>query len=129
LHSHGETDIHSSTVAFTCSNLSFATKENLFKIVGNPKCGDLVRLDGKLLDEALPKYLVEAIRWDHWAGETKDIRIIGLGEGFLHGAREEHASRTLLKEPETVFEGSFDYGVDLWRAGGVVSYPTHFAKS
>jgi serine/threonine-protein kinase SRPK3 len=131
LHSHGEIDIHSCTVAFTCTDLSFATKEDLIKIVGIPKFEHLARLDGKPLDKALPKSLVEATEWDHWAGENiEDIRIIDLGEGFPQGMKP--ASRTLLgplKAPETVFEGSFDHRVDLWRAGCVASCPTHFAES
>jgi len=91
----------------------------------------LVRLDGKPLDKALPKYLVKAIDWDCWADENiEDLRIIDLGWAFPQGTNPP--KRTLenpIKAPETVFEGSFDHRVDLWRAGCVVSSPIHFAES
>jgi hypothetical protein len=41
----------------------------------------LVRLDGKPLDKALSKYLVEATEWFYWADEgIEDLRVIDLGE-------------------------------------------------
>jgi serine/threonine-protein kinase SRPK3 len=74
---------------------------------------------------------VEATVWDCWADEnTEDLRIVDLGNGFFQGMRP--TSRALsgpLKAPETIFEGSVDHRVDLWRAGCMVSCPTRFAKS
>jgi hypothetical protein len=66
---HIATDISGSNIAFTCGKLSSATEKNLFKILGTPQIENLVRLDGKPLDKALPKYLVEAAEWSHWVDE------------------------------------------------------------
>ena len=116
------TDISGSNIAFTCSQWSSATKKDLFKILGTPQSDKLVRLDGKPLDKALPKYLVEATEWFYWADEgIEDLRLIDLGESFLQRAEPTRlAQPPALKVPETIFAESFDHRVDLWRAGCVV---------
>jgi hypothetical protein len=85
--------------------LSSATEKNLFKILGTPQIENSVRLDGKPLDKALPKYLVEAAEWSHWADEgIEDLRIIDLGESFLQGAKPARLAQPMpLKVPETIF--------------------------
>jgi serine/threonine-protein kinase SRPK3 len=120
---HIAIDISGSNVAFTCSNLSTATKEDLFQALGDPECEELTRLDGKPLGKALPKYLVAAAKWDSWVDEEdEDLRIIDLGEGFLQGQEPTTLAQPgPLRVPETIFGEPFDHRIDLWRAGCVVS--------
>ena len=83
---------------------------------------ELARLDGKPLDKALPRQLVKAADWINWIDEDdEDLRIIDLGEAFLQGAKiQTLAQPSSLQPPETIFTSSFDYRIDLWRAGIVV---------
>ncbi|OXV05723.1 hypothetical protein Egran_06508, partial [Elaphomyces granulatus] len=76
---HG--DISGSNIAFTCIKLSTASKKDLFNVLGTPEYKELVRLDGKPLNKALPKHLVNIATWYGWMGENyEDIRIIDFGE-------------------------------------------------
>lgn len=76
-------------VAFTCSRLSRATKEEVLDVLGRPEPEELARLDGQPLDVSLPKQLVETASWD-WADEDEeDLRIIDFGEAFLQGTEPE----------------------------------------
>jgi serine/threonine-protein kinase SRPK3 len=124
--SHIATDISGNNIAFTCRRW----RKDLFKRLGAPKVERLIRTDGKPLGKGLPKYLVKAIEWDYWADECiEDLRIIDLGESFLQGAEPPSLAQPRpLKVPETIFADSFDHRVDLWRAGCVVSCPTHVAE-
>ena len=83
---------------------------------------ELARLDGKLLDNGLPNQLVKVTGWDKWVDEDiEDLRIIDLGESFLQGAEPKRLAQPVdLQAPEIIFTDSFDYRVDLWRAGLVV---------
>ena len=111
-------------VAFTCNGLSQLTEEGLFKILGAPKSEKLARLDGKPLDEGMPTQLAKTAGWDEWVEEDdEDIRIFDLGEAFLKGAEPKIlalAQPRQLKAPETIFTDSYDYRLDLWRAGIMV---------
>lgn len=97
--------------------------DEILSVIGTPIVEDLIRLDGKPLDLSLPKHLVKAAPWDDWLDEDEeDIRIIDFGESFPKNTRVESLAQPgQLRVPETVFVGSFDYRVDLWRAGCVVS--------
>jgi serine/threonine-protein kinase SRPK3 len=75
---HVATDISGSNIAFTCSHLSTATEEALFKVLGPQNSEPLVCFDGKPLDKNLPKHPVKAASWGNWA--------IDFEEGFLQGA-------------------------------------------
>lgn len=116
-------DISGANVAFTCSRLSHIAKEELFKTIGMPESEELARLDGKPLDKSLPKYLVKAAEWVDWVDEDEeDIRILDFGEAFLQGNEPgKLAQPGQLRAPETIFTEYFDYRVDLWRAGLMVS--------
>jgi serine/threonine-protein kinase SRPK3 len=114
-------------VAFTCKGLSQLTEEELFKVLGTPEAEELAQLDGKLLDgklldEGMPTQLAKTAGWDKWVEEDdEDIRIFDLGEAFLKGAEPKMlAQPRQLKAPETILTDSYDYRVDLWRAGIVV---------
>ena len=109
-------------VAFTCNGLSQLTEEKLFEVLGAPKSEELVRRDGKPLDEGVPNQLVKAAVWDNWAEEDdEDLRIFDLGEAFLKGAEPKIlAQPRQLKVPETIFTDSYDCRLDLWRAGVMV---------
>jgi serine/threonine-protein kinase SRPK3 len=109
-------------VAFTCKGLSQLTEEKLFEILGAPETEELTELDGKPLDEGMPTQLAKTASWDEWVEEDdEDIRIFDLGEAFLKGAEPKMLTQPRqLKPPETILTDSYDYRVDLWRAGIVV---------
>ncbi|KAL1852185.1 Autophagy protein 5 [Paecilomyces lecythidis] len=98
--------------------------DGILAVIGTPIVEDLIRLDGKPLDLSLPKHLVKAASWDDWLDEDEeDIRIIDFGESFPKNTRVESLAQPgQLRVPETVFVGSFDYRVDLWRVGCIVGY-------
>lgn len=98
------------------------TESSLFKVLGAPESVELARLDGKPLDKGLPNQLVKAASWDDWIDEDdEDLRIIDLGEAFLQGAEPTALAQPgSLRAPETIFNDSFDYRIDLWRAGLMV---------
>ena len=111
--------------------LSKLPKNRLFRILGSPESEALVRLDGKPLDKGLPNQLVKAASWDDWINEDReDIRIIDLGEAFIHGAEPTTLAQPgPLRAPETIFAHSFDYRIDLWRAGIMVgASPSELSK-
>lgn len=70
----------------------------------------------------MPKQLVRTASWDDWIDEDEeDIRLTDLGESFMHGNEPLKLGQPLGSEaPETIFTDSFDYRVDLWRAGCTV---------
>lgn len=118
------TDISGWTVVFSGKSLS-TIRERIFKFVGVPEVEPLVRSDGRALDEGLPTHLVKAIVWDSWVEEDhEDLRIIDFGRSFFQWEKNGKVAKPgPLPAPETIFTGSFDYRVDLWRAGCVVSSP------
>lgn len=67
-------------------------------------------------------HLTKAAEWVDWIDDDEeDLRIIDLGEAFLHGVETKKlAQPSSLRAPETIFTGSFDHRLDLWRAGIVV---------
>jgi len=83
---------------------------------------ELTRIDGKPLDKGVPKQLVKAVCWVEWVDEDEeDLRLIDFGESFLQGAEPKAIPQPdSLRAPETIFMDSFDYRLDLWRAGCVV---------
>jgi hypothetical protein len=69
-------DLSCRNIAFTESQLSTLSLDDLYKTIGAPLCEELVRLDGTSLGPSLPKYLIEAANWDYWTDEDdEDIRI------------------------------------------------------
>ncbi|KAH6846962.1 kinase-like domain-containing protein [Chaetomium sp. MPI-CAGE-AT-0009] len=119
-YAHG--DISGANVAFTARALSELSPESMLEVIGAPRSEDLVRCDGEALAPGLPTQLVQATGWDSWIDEDEeDIRLIDLGEAFPHDAvPAELAEPSELKVPEKIFTGSFDYRIDLWRAGCVI---------
>ena len=71
----------------------------------------------------MPEQLVQKAGWDDWIDEDdEDVRVIDLGEAFLHGAEPANpAEPGGMQAPEKIFTGNFDYRVDLWRAGCTVT--------
>ena len=100
------------------------TEECLFEVLGSPEPVVLARLDGEPLSKSLPGQLVKAVDWVDWIDEDEeDIRIIDLGEAFLQGeACTKLSQPSSLQAPETIFTGSLDSSIDLWRAGIVVRH-------
>lgn len=99
-----------------------ATEEQLFEVLGVPEIEPLARLDGKPLQNGLPKQLVKAADWANWIDEDEeDIRVLDIGESFLQDEEPEKLAQPgTLRVPETIFTSGFDYRVDLWRAGCMV---------
>jgi serine/threonine-protein kinase SRPK3 len=98
------------------------TEEALFEVLGTPEPDELVRYDGKPLDEGMASQLVKAASWEGWIEEDhEDLRILDLGEAFLKGTEPERLSQPPhLRAPETIFMDSFDSRHDLWRVGTMV---------
>jgi hypothetical protein len=98
------------------------SEESLFEVLGAPESEELVRIDGKPLDDGLPSHIIKATNWDHWIDEDdEDLRILDFGETFRQGAEPESLAQPgHLQVPETIFTDKFDYRVDLWRAGLMV---------
>lgn len=67
--------------------------------------------------------MVKAASWLDWGDEDEeDLRVIDLGEAFHKGAEPAKLAQPgALRAPETIFTSRFDYRVDLWRAGIMVS--------
>lgn len=116
-------DISGSNIAFTTCNLADLSKEELFAIIGEPKTAALSYTDMSPLGPELPKQLVGKAPWDSWTDEDEeDIRLIDLGESFhFESVPDQLAQPSELRAPETLFIGKFDYKLDLWRVGCVVS--------
>ncbi|CAG8280269.1 unnamed protein product [Penicillium salamii] len=101
-------DISGRNIALTCTNLSQASEDQLFQVLGYPEHEPLSR----------------AASWVEWAEEDEeDIRLFDFGESFFHGREPEKLAQPgSLKVPETIFTDVFDYRVDLWRAGCMIYY-------
>lgn len=114
-------------MAFTSSRLSRYSKTELFEAIGAPEWEEVKRVDGKPLDKGLPRQLVKKVEWTNWIDEDEeDIRIFDLGEAFVQGKEHKKLAQPgHLQVPETIFTDSFDYRVDLWRAGAVVRVLRH----
>ncbi|PWY80089.1 kinase-like protein [Aspergillus eucalypticola CBS 122712] len=127
-------NISGGNIAFSCTNFSHASKEELFAVIGSPEVEELARLDGKPLDNSLPKQLVKSAEWETWVDEDEeDIRILDFGEAFLRGNEPKVLAQPgQLRVPELIFTDCFDYRVDLWRAGCMIhafmfgSYPFQY---
>ncbi|KAL4945101.1 hypothetical protein BDV06DRAFT_219633 [Aspergillus oleicola] len=131
----GHGDISGANIAFGCSGLTNATRDEVLRVLGQPEAEDLIRLDGQPLAEGLPRQIVKATDWEEWIEEDEeDIRLLDLGEAFLQSDRPitKLAQPGNLRVPETVFVERFDYRVDLYRAGCVIhalvfgSYPFYY---
>lgn len=98
------------------------TEQCLFEVIGSPEPEELVRLDGEALSKHVPGQLVESVKWIDWVDEAEeDIRIIDLGEAFLHGKQlGKLAQPSSLQAPETISTDEVGYRLELWRAGIVV---------
>ncbi|KAE8555628.1 hypothetical protein EYB25_000326 [Talaromyces marneffei] len=117
----GHGDISSRNMVFSCNNLSTVTQEYLFQVLGAPVSEQLTRLDGGQLSEGLPKSLVKAAEWIGWIDEDEDLRLFDFGDSLFQGkepAKPAHLGS--LRAPETIFEKSFDYRIDLWHAGCMI---------
>lgn len=115
-------DLSGRNIALACTFLSQLTQNDLVEVLGPPESEALARLDGNPLEKGLPNRLVKAAGRDDWIDEDdEDLRIIDLGESFLQAAEPQTLAQPgSLQAPETIFTNSFDYRVDLWRAGCVV---------
>ena len=102
--------------------MSQATKEDLSKVLGEPEVEDLVRLDGQPIKDSLPKQMANVATWYDFDEWDEDLRVIDLGEAFMHGKKPESlAQPDALRVPESIFTDTLDYRLDLWRVGIVVS--------
>ena len=85
-------------------------QKDLFDVLGRPESEELARLDGKPLEESLPRQLIKTAGWDNWTDEDEeDLRIIDFGEAFLQGEEPiKLAQPDTLRAPETIFTSKFD---------------------
>lgn len=115
-------DISGRNIAFSCTHLSNTTEEQLFDVLGSPEIEPLTRIDGTPLENGLPTQLVKAAGWDEWIDEDdEEIRLLDFGESFFQGEEPKTLAQPgSLRVPETIFTNSFDYHIDLWRAGCMV---------
>lgn len=129
-HTYFTPDISGRNIAFSCTNLLNSPEEQLFEVFGSPEIEALVRLDGATLENGLPRQLVKAAEWVDWIDEDdEDIRLLDFGESFLQGEEPEKLAQPgTLRVPETIFTNGFDYRIDLWRTGCMVS-PLVFSSS
>jgi serine/threonine-protein kinase SRPK3 len=116
-------DISGRNIAFTCSHLSNATEQQLFDVLEAPETEPLARIDGMPLPNGLPTQLVKAAEWIDWIDEDdEDIHLLDFGESFVQGQEPYRLAQPgSLRVPETIFTDVFDYRIDLWRAGCMVS--------
>lgn len=100
------------------------TKEKLFKVIGAPSIENVERIDEQPLADGIPSYLVKSATWCGWVNEyDEDFRLLDFGESFVHGREPEIITQPGgLMPPETVLTETFDYTVDLWRAGIAVRF-------
>ncbi|KAI9039308.1 uncharacterized protein KD926_009750 [Aspergillus affinis] len=98
------------------------SEEQLFEVLGLPEIEPLDRIDGTPLETELPTQLAKAAEWTEWIDEDdEDIRLLNLSESFLQGEEPTRLAQPgILRVPETIFTDSFDYRVDLWRAGCMI---------
>ncbi|UDD64950.1 hypothetical protein AFCA_012144 [Aspergillus flavus] len=99
--SHG--DISGRNMAFSCTNLSHASENELFEVLGTPEIELLARVDGAPLHNGLPTQLVKAAEWVEWVDEDdEEIRLLDVGESFLQGEEPNVlAQPRTLRVPET----------------------------
>ncbi|KAB8277263.1 kinase-like domain-containing protein [Aspergillus minisclerotigenes] len=99
--SHG--DISDRNMAFSCTNLSHASENELFEVLGTPEIELLARVDGAPLHNGLPTQLVKAAEWVEWVDEDdEEIRLLDVGESFLQGEEPN-----VLAQPGTLRIYSF----------------------
>ncbi|KAK5042850.1 hypothetical protein LTR84_012443 [Exophiala bonariae] len=124
---HGDLSVRN--LAFNSGRLSRLSEKELFEILGPSESEDVTRIDGRALEESVPRQLVKSTEWTGWPDEDDDedenIRLIDLGEAFT---RENMPAKLAqpegLQAPETIFTDKFDSRLDLWRAGLIIYYLT-----
>jgi serine/threonine-protein kinase SRPK3 len=102
--------------------LSHYTEEKLRGLIGpEPESYPLKRKDGQQLADGVPKELVKSVSWRNLPYKKSDLRMLDLGEAFPKAKKVAKLAQPAdLQAPETIFETSADYRIDLWRAGCVV---------
>lgn len=95
-------------------------------MLGRPEVEEVMRVDGRPLGAGVPCQLIKSTEWVGWPNDDDDdddeeIRLIDLGESFTRDTIPERLAQPRgLQAPETIFTKSFDYRLDLWRAGLIV---------
>lgn len=105
-------------------------QENKFmEALGQPKIGYVQRTDEKPLEAGVPKYIVRPAVFQSQSWLSHEIKIIDFGESFLPGSIPQTLHTPLaVRAPENIFQDSFDYRVDLWSMGCMVSRITGSRK-
>ncbi|OOO08217.1 Calcium-binding EF-hand-containing protein [Aspergillus oryzae] len=88
---------------YDCTNLSHASENELFEVLGTPEIELLARVDGAPLHNGLPTQLVKAAEWVEWVDEDdEEIRLLDVGESFLQGEEPNVLAQPgTLRVPET----------------------------
>lgn len=118
-------DLSAANIVFTLSGADDLSQHELFAMVGPPFPVEVARTGGRPLDDSTPKEVVPHVQWMEWIHDDgEDIRLIDWAQAFKHGMEPESLAQPAeLKAPETILSDHFDYRVDLWRAGSIVSAP------
>ena len=91
--------------------------------LGKPEIGLLRRKDGKPLEPDMPKYLIRPTSYPaSLSMSSRQIKIVDFGESFLSDDIPNMLHTPLaVRAPENIFGEKFDYRVDLWSMGCMVS--------
>jgi serine/threonine protein kinase len=116
-------DLHTRNLAFTIPSIHSLSEEEFFQKLGNPETGLLRRNDRKLLEPSMPKYLVRPTSYPaDLLMSFHPIKIVDFGESFLNDDIPDMLHTPLpVRAPEIIFGEKFDYRVDLWSMGCMVS--------
>ena len=116
-------DPHTRNLAFTIPSIHSLGEEEFFQKLGNPETGLIRRKDGKPLEPGMPKYLVRPTSYPaDLSVLSYPIKIVDFGESFLDNDTHDKLHTPLpVRAPEIIFGEKFDYRVDLWSMGCMVS--------
>jgi serine/threonine protein kinase len=116
-------DLHTRNLAFTIRSIHSLGEEEFFQKLGNPETGLIRRKDGKPLESGMPKYLVRPTSYPAGLSVLSyPIKIVDFGESFLDNEIPDKLHTPLpVRAPEIIFGEKFDYRVDLWSMGCMVS--------
>lgn len=117
-------DINVANVVLSCPKLAAMDEDEIWDVIGGGYTDEVTRIDGQPLESRLPGEYTQSANWEGWDDQSNsDLRLLDFGESFLQGAEPEMIGQPPdLRIPEIIFTKRFDYRVDLWCTGAVVSF-------
>jgi serine/threonine-protein kinase SRPK3 len=115
--------LHTANIAFTIPPVDALSEEEVLKIIHAPIIGMVTRADGGQLEPGIPNYLVWPTSFPISKSTTASpVKIIDFGESFISSNKPDTLHTPLVvRAPEVIFEDNWDYRVDLWSMGCMVS--------